>query len=140
MTSITYTATRGLISGHSVGTPYSFDLGCQQIDPSGAVTKESQTSLSGRRESLRFYRESLYDVTSRPLAGNALLQLREFLKSCEADEPFTWDAYGTIGTPDDPVTATIEGGQFSEQRFQPRGQGGGNDYFVINFRVRVVEA
>lgn len=138
MTAITYTAKRALMPGHTVDTVYVFDLPCQQIDLTGGAVKETQVSLSGRRESLRFYRETFYDVTPRPLNGNALLQLREFIASCDADEAFTWDPYGSVAAPGTQHFATLDSNQVSEQRFQPRGNGGANDYFVVPFRVRVV--
>lgn len=140
MTAITFTATRVVVSGHTVGVPYVFDLPCQSIEVSGTPTKETQTSLSGRKQSLRFYRETFYDVTARPLRSTQLQQLQEFLISCEAEELFTWDPYGSVAVPGTVYSATLDsGGNLSQQRYQPRGQGGGNDYFVVNFRVRVLE-
>lgn len=139
MTAITYTAKRALMPGHSIDTVYIFDLPCQQMDLSGGPSKELQQSLSGRREALRFHRETFYDVTPRPLNGNALLQLIEFLQSCESEETFTWEPYGSVAVPGTTYSATLDGSQLSQQRFQPRGQGGANDNFVIPFRVRVLE-
>lgn len=141
MSSIAYTASRVRVPGHVQGATYVFDLQCQAVDPSGGPAKETQTSLSGRKQSLRFYRERFYDVTARPLSGGELLQLLEFLVSCESDETFVFDPYGTIGVPLSPVNATLEGnGNFDEQRFQPKGRGGADDFFVVRFRVRTVEA
>lgn len=69
-----------------------------------AVNKQN-TSLSGKVESLLFRSENSYSCQSELLDPESLKEayLLEFLASVENAEGFTFDRYGTIAVPDNPV-------------------------------------
>lgn len=139
MTAVQYTARRSLIPGHSVSTAYSLDLACQDLGPARDPAVEASQSLNGRRETLRYFAVETYAVTTAPLAGAALLAVKEFLDSCEASEEFSWDPYGTVAAPLTPLTATLEKGGYGMTRALQTGlNGGSGDYFTISFTVRVL--
>lgn len=139
MTAVTYTALRSIIGGHSINVSYSLDLSCTEITPSRRPSVTKNQSLSGRRESLRFFAEEIYSVELAPLAGDALAAVREFLDSVEAGEPFTFDPYGTSNVPRDPQAAEIDGDGYELPRTGRRGQGGHNDKHTLSFKVRVLQ-
>lgn len=137
MTAVTYTAKRSLIPGHSANTSYSIDLPVVTMPVSRQVDRERQQSISGNRETIRFYACELWDVTLAVQYGTAAAQVKEFLDSVEAGEPFTFDPYGSANTPHNPMTGEIESSGYNSGR-EPRGQGGANDGVRRSFQVRVM--
>lgn len=137
MTAVTYTARRSIIPGHSINSSYSLDLPCVAVDPKRDPRVETQETLSGARESLRYHAVMTYAVTLAPLQGTELRAVLEFLDSVEAGEAFTFDPHGSANDPDAPVTAELESGGYPLNR-RPQGKGGGSDPFSVQFTVRVV--
>jgi len=142
VTAVTYVATRSVTGAHVAGNTYSLDLPCLIATPGDSrqpnvVTNEA---LSGARETFRFHAIKSYDIQLLPLTGTKLAQVLEFLDSVEAGESFQFDMYGSVATPVAPVAASLETAGYTQTRYQSVGQGGANDYFTMNFKVRTVIA
>jgi hypothetical protein len=60
-------------------------------------------------------------------------QFREFFSSVRAGETFIFDKYGTIATPDNPLTAVLASKSYTEQRENASFK------YRLGFRVRVFE-
>ena len=124
MAAITYTAIdRGnLMLGHVAEVSYSFDVGVNQWDPIQNRKKNDATSLSGIRETLLHRIDKTAKVSTVPLkAGDIKEQMREF---------FLIDPYGSVATPSNPVTASLEGDS-SESRH------GRSDTHSFAFKIRL---
>lgn len=67
------------------------------------------TSLDGNVESLLFRREKHYNCQSKLIEPRSLVEAHmiEFLASVENSETFTFDLYGTIAEPDNPVSCVM---------------------------------
>lgn len=141
MTAVVYTASRSLISGHTVGGVYSLDLSCDSpggLEPRREVSRRRIPVISGKAsEVLRYYGRMEWQVRLAPLSGAALLAVQEFLDSVE-DATFTFDPYGTVAVPVAAVSAEIVSDGYAMQRRAPRGNGGASDYFTIGFTVAVI--
>lgn len=114
----------------AVGTEYSLDLDVSRLDHSEMPDVTKTQSLSGNQETIYMRNDEFWDVTATNLVGADLPTMRNFIRSVKSGESFTFDAYGTIAVPDDPVTVIADPG-LNEQRQS------NSDYFNIPFRVRV---
>lgn len=79
-----------------------------------AMVKQN-TSLSGSVESLLLRSEKHYSLQSGLIEPRSLVELHllEFMASVENAEPFTFDRYGSIAQPDNPVTCIMVSKVFS---------------------------
>lgn len=104
MAAIIYTAKRRLVSGHTAGVAYSFDVGVKVVDPITEVDRTDHKSLSGHVESW------VGSVTSGSICRTVpMLEtdplcdiMWEFLTSCLGGETFNLDEWGTVAVPVNP--------------------------------------
>lgn len=137
MTAVTYTASRSLIGGHSVGVDYSLNLSVLEdgLTERVEVQRRVVEPISKRNaEIIRFGNCRVFDVSLAPLEGSALAAVREFLDSCE-DAEFDFDAYGSVASPVAPFVARMGNDGYTLSRSLARGTGGAADYFKISFQV-----
>lgn len=127
---ITYTAKREIISGHSAGTDYTITISVNVKDRSNQVIKNENVSISGIKETLRHRKESYIDVTAIKIAEADLPQWREWFHSVDGGETFTIELTG--GSPETPLTVTLDTDQFQETRM-----GAFLTTYQIPFRVRL---
>lgn len=139
MTAVTFFAKRSLVAGHDLDDEISLDLEATiETTPFSRKPKiEMNESLDGHREVLRYHAIRTMTVHLAPSSGATLDAVIEFLDSVEAGESFTFDAYGSVAIPDDPVTATLQEGGYDPSRFASVGAGGKTDYVTISFSVRI---
>jgi len=116
MATITFIATRSLLSGHITGDQIAFELPLRAADRSPQrMTREAQ-SLSGRRMTRLMHRENNRSFQTPPFKDDSLkAQIIEFLDSVAAGETWTLDVYGTEAIPDDPRAYIIQG-DYAETR------------------------
>ena len=100
-----------------------------QSDLSDKSKKDTAVSLGGTMETLLHRENYFYDITTKLIAKANLLQWQEFLSSVKAGEVFSFDEYGTIATPDNVKSVTLDGDPTYVRE-------GITDYFRISFRVR----
>jgi hypothetical protein len=131
MASVTYTALRRIISGHSASTSYSIDFEASRIDPALNFTRDFGISLDGTTEGILSRVEDTWAVTTSFIDSTDLSQWKEFLASVAAAEGFTFDAYGTSGSPDNPETVILTG-QPTIQRVTT------TLIYQVTFNVRVI--
>lgn len=110
MSSITYTAIdRGnLATGHTAGLVYSIDFGAMELLPTRKSFKNESMSLDGSKESILLRVENYWQVNSGLVTQSNLELWEEFFESVLNNETFTFDAYGTSGSPDNAVSVTME--------------------------------
>lgn len=131
MSAITYTAKRNLIAGHSAGTSYSLETNARGLDPSDKIVGSEGVSLDGTTEGVLDRVEQLWQVTTGAITSADLAAWREFFASVGAKESFTFDAYGSIATPDNAQTVLLEGSP-QYRRIKRLSA------FTISFKVRVL--
>lgn len=129
MASVTYTALRSIIAGHSSGTDYTIDFNAQALDPSYKVVKNTSQSLGGQTEVMRVRKDAFWDITSDYLEQADLAQWKEFLDSVDAGEAFTFDAYGTSASADNPISVERVDDDGAPKRIQAQ-------LYTISFKVR----
>jgi len=112
MAAITYTAIdRGdLVSGHSELTEYSFDVPIESFQKSIKREQSTVSSLSGKRFTSLMRLDVFYSAKTVPTDDQSTIDnMREFLSSVAAGETFTIDLFGSVSTPDNPVTFKLDG-------------------------------
>lgn len=121
MSAFSYTAKRKLISGHTEDTAYDIDIVCEQITAQVKTDKTVHTPWQGPPETI-FRRADEYRniATGIVPAGAERDQILEFLYSVYAGEIFTFDEHGAAASPDNPVSAMLDG-DFSEVVTSSRG-------------------
>lgn len=101
------------------GVSYNLETGSQIVTmPNDEGINRVAVSLSGKRETIFYRREVVYNVRTGVIEGANLAQWREFFASVMGGEVFTFDAYGTIAVPDDPVQAYLNGTGFQIARIE----------------------
>lgn len=104
MSVFTYTATDELAPGTTPGAvTREFRLNSRKR--SRKFVGKKSTALSGVVESIKYRAELSYSCQSALMVPESLEEARyeEMFASVENSEPFTFDRYGTIAVPDDPV-------------------------------------
>lgn len=109
MSSVTYTAKRSIIGGHTEDTSYDFDVTSLGITRQSKSKKTLHRSLDGTSETT-FNNQSIYlNITLGNFSLSERPEVLEFLDSVSGGESFAFDEYGTAASPDNPVTCILEG-------------------------------
>lgn len=129
---VTYTAVdRGsLLAAHTAGQVYTIEFDAQTLQRSQKRQNHTRTAMNGRTETLRLRKDVTWDVTTVFIEYVDLPEWYEFLDSVDAGETFTLDPYGTVATPDNPLTVELD-----SDPSEPR-EGSGKIY-SIQFRAKV---
>lgn len=115
MSLIRYTAKRSIMSGHTLDVVYEFEIDFTRWDRQAKAEKKVARSLGGVTETIFHRQDIFYQITTAPAKTTAIDQMREFLDSVMAGESFVIDRYGSIGSPDNEITMTLEG-DYAENR------------------------
>ena len=109
MSIFTYTATTDLAPGTTSMEIVSRDIRLLTSRRRGRSVVKQNTAISGAVESLLHRSERHYNCQTAVLIPNDLpdLQLIEFYGSVQNAETFTFDRFGTIAQPDNPVTCIM---------------------------------
>lgn len=130
-----YNSERAMFSANSVftqvGLSYSLDLSDDVMTRSEVPVNNSAMSLSGEEESIQHRVDVFYDSNIILLTKEDLPRIRNFSQSVNNKETFIFDPYGSIATPDEPISVKADGGH-TESRI------GTSDDFTISMRVREV--
>ncbi len=129
---ITYTALRSLKTGHTASVAYTINFDAQALNKSHKTIKTRTQSLGGNTETIRVRRDTFWNIKTDLLAESELDDWREFLASTDAGETFTFDAYGTAASPDDPISVEREDEDDAEERV------GETMYYTVSFKVRAL--
>ncbi len=116
MSVFTYTARRELSPGTSDLESVTRAFRLITFPAQWKAQVKQNTSLSGAVESLLFRSEKHYRCQTGLIEPRSLDELRiiEFLASVENAEPFTFDRYGTVAQPDNPVTCLMVSKAFNQ--------------------------
>lgn len=98
---------QGYVRG--VGESYTLETAAHNIVPADRPVVKRAQSLDGTSENIFTRNDEMWNITTDFIDADDFPQWREFLKSIHAGEPFTFDPYGTIATPVDPVSVEIMG-------------------------------
>lgn len=115
-----------------LGQTYQFEMPVDQLDRSSKAIRTVQQPMDDTAPETILYREENYDAVRTGRVTEAQLgQYREFYSSVVAGELFTYDKYGTIAVPDNPLPAILSSDSYSEVRE-------GSDFtYRVPFQVRV---
>ncbi len=128
MPSVTYTAKRQIINGHSADTDYTISFGLSQRQKPVTIDKEQNVSIGGNVETILRKIVDFWDLTTTPIDAADRESWHEFLYSVSVGESFTLDL--TDASPE--VTyAVILDGTWSEAYPDPSLL-----YYQYSFRVR----
>ncbi len=118
MSVITYTAhaRAPLISGHTAGTSYSFDIKFRTYDRTINSPKTQHRALDNTIETVLKDVNQDLSVVIGAYGDSEQAQIDEFIYSVAGGEQFTIDLNGTAATPDAPVSVKYTGKVASEQR------------------------
>lgn len=116
MSIFTYTARRELSPGTSNLELVTRDFRLLSRRLTRRAKIRQNTSLSGSVESLLLRSEKHYACQSQAIEPRSLDEARllEFMASVENAELFTFDRYGTIAVPDNPVSCLMVSATFPE--------------------------
>jgi hypothetical protein len=129
MPSVTYTAKRGLISGHTVDASYSLDLSLALNAEEYNPVTHHNVSIGGSRQ-VWFEREEVnFNCRTIPLSGADRDAFLEFIRSVGDGQTFTYDPYGTIASPDNPQSAKLIG------KPKPQLVDGSGPFFSYTFKI-----
>jgi hypothetical protein len=131
MTTVNYAAKRSILSGHVLDTDYDLDMMCGKNNRNPKTKKKVHEAVSGRMEVMRYRQTIEFDLTTIRIQEADLPTWYEFLDSTDGGETFTFDRYGTVAVPVDPVSVKRVG-DYKERRH------GTTTTFRISFRVRVI--
>lgn len=116
---IEYTAQRTLISGHTAGTTYDFDVSVNRYDRSSKANVDESKSIDmSTVQRLYHGTEESYAIQTIAYKDDSTIvaQMRELLDSVADGSTFAVDLYGTTATADDPITVTLIGSEYTETR------------------------
>lgn len=117
-----------------LGQTYQLEFGAEVLDRSSDANSESNQPMADVAPEVVLYREeALEQVRTTAIDQTTMNQFREFLSSVRAGESFTFDKYGTIASPSNPLTAVLVGKTYSEQRENVSFK------YRVSFTVRVFE-
>lgn len=133
MAYVTYTAKNSLKSGVTAGTSVTYNFDCQDINRKTKVYRSDKASQSGKREYLKTRTDVIYQITTLPVLEADFLNFRQFLDSVDGGESFTFDPYGTSGSPISPMVMSLESDGYDESRVSVR-------YISTSFSTLVISA
>lgn len=116
---------------HGLGEAYTIDFGSRAIENSITAETNESITIGGVIESIFLRQNDFWDVTSGLIARADKKYWDEFFGSVMAREIFSFDAYGTSGSPDNPINVTLD----EVPKIQREAM---SDYFRMSFKVREV--
>lgn len=129
MAYVNYSAKRNLVGGHVIGNSYDLEFSPAILEPDRDISKHDSESDDGTIETQYSYGRDIWEVETISIVyGSANYDLwREFLDSVEGSEQFTFDPFGTIASPDNPVQVKLKGD------YKPKRKNYNN--FTFSFKV-----
>lgn len=125
-----------IITGYKrgFGQSYQLEFGGEVLDRSSEANSEANQPMADVAPEVVLYREeALEQVRTQALDQTTMNQFREMLSSVRAGESFTFDKYGTIASPSNPLPAVLVGKTYAEQRENVSFK------YRVSFTVRVFE-
>jgi len=137
MAFVTYIAKRSLATNHSADQPFTLPLSIADLKrPTGSALRATQESISGLVETQYYGEAREWSVTLAPVRISEASILYEFLRSTEDGQTFTFDPYGSSGSPVSEMDVVRMDNGYSEDTFQREGRNGSTDWVSLGFRVR----
>ena len=137
-----YASEKHLFSKYStytqVGESYSIDIKQMSPRPSGSTQQSNTETLSGKRRSIIHHDRREWEIATSLMHrtdGTNYLRRSEFeelMYATRGSESFTYDPYGSVASPDDPVTVVRISNDYD---LQPEEN---TDLYRSGFRVREV--
>ncbi|TQV76676.1 hypothetical protein FLL45_01570 [Aliikangiella marina] len=115
MSVFTYTAKRRIAPGHTAGVQYSIDMGIRSHNPTDIY--EGNQAFSASQSSTSISKEMIYHkITTKRLNYQQMQEFREFLNSTNGSEPITFDLFGSVASPDNPIQVE----KLFDKKIEPR--------------------
>lgn len=109
MSIFTYTATRELAPGTTQDQSVTRDFRLVSKRKGRKPVAKQNTALAGTVESVLYRSEQSYNCKTGLIEPGSIVErhIEEFLASVENAEDFTFDRFGTIAQPDNPVSCIM---------------------------------
>lgn len=144
MIRIAFTAKRAIHS-HAVGDTVTIAVSAAEMTQSRRTVRDTQKSLSGKRETLYHNGTRAWTVTTEPMQTTTLDKFEEFLTACEDGSSFDFEPYWAGGSPGAtnsaeirlrlaPTVRCVLGNEgYDLQRLIGDGTGGASDWYQLTF-------
>jgi hypothetical protein len=133
MAAVTYIAKRRLITGHTASTQYTIDVDLAEVLPGDVVNAVTHVALGGATETNFNRLDETFNCLTVPLNNTERDAVREFLASAIDGQYITFDAFGSIASPDDPKTGVLTSQSHAPSRL------GSIDLWTYQFAIRIIE-
>jgi len=99
------------ITGYKRGLNESYEIETEAhiLTPQDTPIAKQAMALDGTPETLFTRNDATWEVNTDFILESAWLQWREFIRSVSGGEIFTFDAYGSIASPDNPISVMLVG-------------------------------
>lgn len=132
MAVISYTAKRSIAANRELNKVYKFEIPLTQFKRVSKRAHNTATSLSGAKQVLLHRIDYNYQCSTIPVNDASMItQMREFLDSVAGGETFYMDGLGSLSSPDNTQSFTIDG-DYDEQLIDITG------YYQFSFGCNVV--
>ena len=110
MSAFSYIASREISAGHTLGAQYDIDVVLQSVSDSDRPVAREHVAMSGMRETWLSRIEKTHKVKTIPLRESdpVVSHIREMLASTAAGEAVIVDLWGSVASPDSPVSMAIQ--------------------------------
>ena len=152
MIRISYVATRAL-DGHAVGENVTLSFSAAEMSPGRKLTRDTQKTLSGKRETLLHNALRTWSITTEPFAEYRLDAFEEFIQAVEDGTVFDFEPWWTPGAYPASTSATetrlrtaqtvrcvLDSESYDLMRLIGHGEGGANDWYQVSFQLEEVPA
>lgn len=127
---VTYTASRGVINGHSIGNSYSLDIPIKSHNPSDVFDGYQNLTPNDSETNINTV-ITYHKFSTTQLDYHEMLEIREFLMSANDGQDIILDIYGTIDEPDTPVNCKL--------KFMKKIKAGTPSYKKYDFSFELIE-
>jgi len=129
MATFQYTAKRGLIFGHVVGTVYTIEIDLEAHSPIDSLDINQQFTYNDSETILNAVNTE-HQITTIPMGQTKMLEFREFLLSSSSGESISFDLLGSIASPNNVLTGVL----VAKKSYEPSRVG--NMYYSFSARIR----
>jgi len=88
---------------------YSIQTSSHDLTPSDRPVINSRTSLDGKVETIFSRIDAGWNILTDFISESSWNQWLEFMRSVSGGEPFSFDAFGSIASPDNPIQVRMDG-------------------------------
>lgn len=92
---------------HGLNQSYTLETRLRDYTPQPAIVASTAQAIGGNTETILHRTDEFWSVTTDVIDDAVRAIWIEFFRSVSAGESFTFDAYGTIASPDNPISVIL---------------------------------